>query len=43
MYTDWVNAKILHKAVLLDEKWSVLLVKMSPMKDENNPGNWDFP
>jgi 8-oxo-dGTP pyrophosphatase MutT (NUDIX family) len=43
MYTDWVNAKILQKAVVLDKDEKVLLIKRAEKKESSRPGSWDFP
>lgn len=42
-WVDWVNAKILQKAVIVDEDGNVLTIKRAENRPGARPGKWDLP
>jgi 8-oxo-dGTP pyrophosphatase MutT (NUDIX family) len=41
-WVDWMNIKLLQKAVILDEEDNILLVRKNPRKLGERVGNWDL-
>lgn len=42
-WVDWVNAKILQKAVVIDEKGNMLTIKRAVDRPGSRQGKWDLP
>ena len=42
-WVDWVSAKILQKAVILDEDGNMLTIKRAEDRPGARPGKWDLP
>lgn len=42
-WVDWVSAKILQKAVIVDEDGNVLTIRRAENRPGARPGKWDFP
>lgn len=42
-YVDWLNAKVLQKAVVVDEAGNMLALKRTETGPASRPGKWDLP